>query len=77
MNYNRDDSKEIYNLQPQDQRKYSLSYPLDRSWPAPFESMPMFRYLMYKKKLYNMESKRLPKITSNSSQNSHLCLKRG
>ena len=32
---------------------------------------------MYKKKLDNMESKKLPKIASNCSQNPHLRLKRG
>jgi len=40
------------------------------------ESAAMFRYLMYKKKLHNMESKRPPKFASNS-QNPHLHLKRG
>ena len=44
---------------------------------SPIESMAMFKYLMYKKKLYNMESKRLPKIAFNFSQNPHLHLKRG
>ena len=43
----------------------------------PIETMTMLRYLMYKKKLYNMESKRLPKIASNCSQNPHLRLKQG
>ena len=42
---------------------------------SPIETTTMFRYLMYKKKLYNMESKRLPKIASNFSQNPHLLLK--
>ena len=42
---------------------------------SPIESKTMFRYLMYKNKLYNMESKRLPKIASNFSQNPHLRLK--
>lgn len=37
---------------------------------SPTESMAMFRYLMYKKKLYNTESKRIPKIAPNFSQNS-------
>jgi len=32
---------------------------------------------MFKKKLYNMQSKRLPKIASNFKQNPHLCLKHG
>ena len=32
---------------------------------------------MYKKKLYNMEAKRYPKIASKSSQNPHLQLKWG
>jgi hypothetical protein len=36
----------------------------------------MTRYLMYKKKINNMEDKRLPKIASKSSQN-HLQLKWG
>ncbi len=44
---------------------------------SPIESVAMFRYMMYNKKLHNMESKRLPKIASNFSQNPHLCLKRG
>ena len=44
---------------------------------SPIESETMFRQLMYKKKLYNMESKRLPKIASNSIQNLHLDLKHG
>ena len=35
----------------------------------------MFKYLMYKKKLENMEPKRLPKISLNFSQNRHLHLK--
>ena len=39
------------------------------------ESTTMTRYLMYKKKLNNMEDKKLPKITSNSIHN-HLRLKR-
>ena len=43
---------------------------------SPIESTTMFRYLMYKKNLYNMDSKRLPKIASNFSQNHHLRLKR-
>jgi len=29
---------------------------------SPIESMTMFRYLMHKKKIYNMKSKRLPKF---------------
>ena len=41
----------------------------------PIESMTMFRYLMYKKMLDNMDSKRLPNISSNCSQNPHLRLK--
>ena len=44
---------------------------------SPIQSRAMFKYLMYKNKLYNMESKRLPKIASNFNQNPHLCLKRG
>lgn len=32
---------------------------------------------MYKKKLYNLETKKFPKIASNSSQNPHLRLKWG
>lgn len=43
----------------------------------PIESVTMFRYLSYNKKLHNMESKRLPKFASNFSQNPHLCLKQG
>ena len=42
---------------------------------SPIESMVMFRYLIYKNKLYNTEAKRFPKIASNSSQNPHLRLK--
>ena len=41
------------------------------------ESWRNIRYMMYKKKLYNMESKRLPKIASNFSQNLYLGLKHG
>ena len=37
----------------------------------------MFQYLMYKKKLYNMEAKRFPKIASNSNQNPSLQLEQG
>jgi len=43
----------------------------------PIESVTMFTYLMYKKKLHNMESKRPPKIGSNFSKNPHMCPKRG
>lgn len=42
---------------------------------SPIENMAMFRYLLYKKKFYNMEGKKFPKIVSNSSQNPHLQLK--
>ena len=42
----------------------------------PIESMNMIRYLIYKKKLYNMDDKNFPKIASNSSQNHHLLLLR-
>lgn len=41
------------------------------------ESMIISWYLMYKKKLYNMETKRFSKISSNSSQNPYLWLKQG
>ena len=44
---------------------------------SPIESATMFTYLMYKKNLHNMESKRPSKIASNFSQNPHMCLKRG
>lgn len=44
---------------------------------SPIKIMAMIRYLMYKKNLYSMESKRLPKIASNFSQNPHLHLKHG
>ena len=44
---------------------------------SPIESRAMFKYLMYTKKLYNMEAKRLTIISSNPSQNPHLNLKRG
>ena len=44
---------------------------------SPIESTTIFRYLMYKKKLYSMESKNLPKISSKFSQNHHLRLRRG
>jgi len=43
---------------------------------SPIENMAMFRYLLYKKKFYNMEGKKFPKIVSISSQNPHLRLKR-
>jgi hypothetical protein len=43
---------------------------------SPIESMGMTIYIMYKNKLNNMEDKRLPKISSNSSQN-HLQHERG
>jgi hypothetical protein len=41
---------------------------------SPIESKTMTRHLMYKNKINNMEDKRLPKITSISSQN-HMWLK--
>ena len=44
---------------------------------SPIESTTMFRYMMYKKKLYNMESKRLPKIALNFCQNPYFRLKCG
>ena len=58
--------------------KGSIPYPtlLIEASVSPIECTTMFRYMMYKKKLYNMEAKRLPKITSNSSKN-HLRLKQG
>jgi hypothetical protein len=43
---------------------------------SPIESTTMIRYLMYKNKINNMDDKRLPIISSNSSQN-HQQLKRG
>lgn len=43
----------------------------------PVANMTMFRYLMYKRKLYNMEAKKFPKIATNSSQNPQLRLKWG
>ena len=44
---------------------------------SPIEGRAMFKYLMYKKNIFNMESKRLPKISSNFSPNPHLRLKCG
>ena len=44
---------------------------------SPIKSMTMFRYLKYKKKLYNMDSNRFPKFSSNFGQNPHLQLKCG
>jgi len=38
---------------------------------SPIERIAMIRYLMYKNKINNMDGNRLPKITSNSSQNQH------
>ena len=64
-----------YNLKINGNTPYPII--LIESSLSPIESTTMFRYLMYKKKLYNMESKMLPKIASNCSQNPHLCLKRG
>ena len=57
--------------------KGNIPYPilLIEASLSPIEIMAMFRYLMYKKKIYNMDPKRLPKIASNSSQNPHLCFK--
>ena len=43
---------------------------------SPIERKTMIRYLMYKNKINNMDDKRLPKISSDSSQN-HLWLKQG
>jgi hypothetical protein len=42
---------------------------------SPIESMVMIRYLTYKHKTTNMKEKRIPEISSNSSQ-SHLWIKR-
>jgi hypothetical protein len=42
---------------------------------SPIESMTMTRYIVYKKKINNMENKRLSKIASISSKK-HLWLKR-
>ena len=64
-----------YNLKSKGNNPYPFL--LIESSLSPIESMAMFRYLMYKKKLYNMETKRLPKIASNSSENPHLWFKRG
>jgi len=44
---------------------------------CPIESATMFTYLMYKKKLHNMESKRRPKIDSKFSQNPDMSPKLG
>jgi len=41
----------------------------------PIENASMFRYVMYKKNLHNMEYKRLPKFSYNFSQNPHMRLK--
>jgi len=59
--------------------KVNIPYPIlmIEASISPIKIMAMFRYLMYKKNLYSMELKRLPKIASNFSQNPHLCLKRG
>ena len=58
--------------------KVSTPYPilLFKFGLSPIESAAMFTYLTYKKKLDNMETKRLPKIASKCSQNPHLHLKR-
>ena len=64
-----------YNLKIKGNTPYPIL--LIKAGLSPIESTTMFRYMMYKKKLYNMESKRLPKISSNMSQNPHLRLKRG
>ena len=57
--------------------KSNMPYPilLKEVGISPIESMAMTRYLMYKHKINNMENKRLPKISLNSSQN-QLRLKR-
>jgi len=56
----------IYNLKIKGNTPYPIL--LNKASLSPIESAAMFRYLMYKKKLHNMESKRLPKIASNFSK---------
>jgi hypothetical protein len=56
-----------YNLKTKGNTPYHILF-LEASL-SPIESMAMTMYLMYKNKLNNMEDKRLPKITSNSSLN--------
>lgn len=41
----------------------------------PIKSVAMNRYLMYKKNLYNMDTKRFPKVAYNSSKIPHVRLK--
>ena len=43
----------------------------------PIESRAMFKYMMYIKNIYNMEAKRLTKVSSKPIQNPHLNLKHG
>jgi hypothetical protein len=58
--------------------KGNTPYPVIFIEPSlhPIESIAMIRYLTYKKKINNMDDKRLPQIASNSSQN-HQRIKRG
>ena len=64
-----------YNLKIKGNTPYPILF--IESGLSPIESTTMFRYLMYKKNLYNMDSKRLSKIASHFSKNNHLRLKRG
>jgi len=48
---------------------------LIKSIISPIEIMTMIRYLMYKKRIKNMEDKRFSKIASNCNQHHHLHLK--
>jgi hypothetical protein len=63
-----------YNLKIKNNTPYPILL-IEASF-SPIESTTMTMYLMYKNKLNNMKDKRLPKITSNSSEN-HLRLKQG
>jgi hypothetical protein len=56
-----------YNLKTKGNTPYPIL--IIESSLSPIESIMMIRYLMQKNKINNMHDKRLPKITSNSSQN--------
>ena len=64
-----------YNLEIKGNTPYHILL-IEVDFPT-IESTTMFKYLMYKKKLYNTESKRIPKIASNFSKKPHLLLKHG
>ena len=64
-----------YNLKIKGNASYPI-LPIEDGLP-PIESMAMFKYLMYIKNTYNVEAKRLTKVSSKPSQNPHLNLKHG